>query len=196
MGSAKHRPIRILNHLALPARVQQQHSVRGCFKYAQVVGLLRRRNNKISSFHSANLCRRCGVLQNVFARIARKEGESKRVFASVGPFRDPSSSNSQSLQPLSFAASAPAEVADIIYEDDQFIAFRDSQPASQVHLLVVPKSGAVRDPTHLSTKHIEMLEAMVTVGRQLIREEARLTNNQQRTQRTQCHAHAAARAQH
>lgn len=75
------------------------------------------------------------------------------------------------------------EPAEVVFEDDQFIAFREkSSPASTLHLLIVPKVGAVRDATCLSTKHLDMLEAMVQIGRRLIREEAGLTENQQRSQ--------------
>ncbi|KAG5177050.1 HIT-like domain-containing protein [Tribonema minus] len=72
--------------------------------------------------------------------------------------------------------------AEVVFEDDQFIAFWDSHKASQTHFLIVPKDGAVRDASLLNAKHVDMLEAMIAVARQLIREEARLTNNQQRTQ--------------
>eukprot|EP01084_Bolivina_argentea_P292698 503270_1 len=73
-------------------------------------------------------------------------------------------------------------LADILYEDDAFMAFADHRPASQCHVLVIPKVGAVRSLHFLQPKHLDMLESMLAIAKQVIREEARLTANQQRTQ--------------
>lgn len=37
--------------------------------------------------------------------------------------------------------------ADIIYEDDQVLAFKDIAPAAPVHFLVIPKNTSARSMT-------------------------------------------------
>ncbi len=64
-------------------------------------------------------------------------------------------------------------LADILYEDDAFMAFADHRPASQCHVLVIPKVGAVRSLHFLQPKHLDMLESMLAIAKQVIREEAR-----------------------
>lgn len=66
-------------------------------------------------------------VQNVFARIVRKE-----------------------------------EPADVVYEDDTVLAFKDKHPASSCHVLIVPKRGAVRNVHFLTVEHVELLEHMVS----------------------------------
>lgn len=56
------------------------------------------------------------------------------------------------------------EPADIVYEDDTVIAFKDSHPVAPCHLLIVPKMGAVRNPNHLTVQHVDLLEHMVSTG--------------------------------
>ncbi len=63
--------------------------------------------------------------------------------------------------------------ADILYEDDAFMAFADHRPASQCHVLVIPKVGAIRSMHFLQPKHLDMLESMLAIAKQVIREEAR-----------------------
>ncbi len=63
--------------------------------------------------------------------------------------------------------------ADILYEDDAFMAFADHRPASQYHVLVIPKVGAVRSVHFLQPKHLDMLESMLVIAKQIIRAEAR-----------------------
>lgn len=52
------------------------------------------------------------------------------------------------------------EPADIVYEDDTVIAFKDIHPVAPCHLLIVPKVGAVRNPNHLNVQHVDLLEHM------------------------------------
>lgn len=54
------------------------------------------------------------------------------------------------------------EPADIVWEDDTVVAFKDAHPASTVHLLIVPKHAAVRNPNHLTVQHVDLLEHMVS----------------------------------
>lgn len=63
------------------------------------------------------------------------------------------------------------EPADVVWEDDDLIAFREKHPKSSFHVLIVPKKEAVRNPNFLQPKHLDMLEGMLVVARQLCREE-------------------------
>lgn len=56
------------------------------------------------------------------------------------------------------------EPADIVWEDDMVVAFKDKHPASTVHLLIVPKYSAVRSPAYLTVQHVDLLEHMVSYG--------------------------------
>ncbi|CAN0164519.1 unnamed protein product, partial [Discosporangium mesarthrocarpum] len=51
--------------------------------------------------------------------------------------------------------------ADILFEDDTIIAFKDTKPASTVHFLVCPKKNAVRNSVFLTADHVDLLEHMV-----------------------------------
>ncbi len=55
--------------------------------------------------------------------------------------------------------------ANILYEDDAFMAFTDIRPASQYHVLVIPKVGAVRSMHFLQPKHLDMLESMLAIAK-------------------------------
>ncbi len=63
--------------------------------------------------------------------------------------------------------------ANILYEDDAFMAFADHRPISQCHVLVIPKVAPVRNVHFLQPKHLDMLESMLAIAKQIIREEAR-----------------------
>ncbi|QJE00128.1 histidine triad nucleotide-binding protein [Massilia forsythiae] len=60
--------------------------------------------------------------------------------------------------------------ADVVYEDDQLLAFKDINPAAPVHLLVIPKQ-------HLETlsdctgEHAELLGKMLALAPQLATEQ-------------------------
>ncbi len=60
--------------------------------------------------------------------------------------------------------------ADIVYEDDRIIAFRDIAPQAPVHLLVVPKTSAYPDVASLAAGDPELLAAVVAVAKQLAAE--------------------------
>ena len=72
--------------------------------------------------------------------------------------------------PTIFAKIARGEIpADIIYQDDQVIAFRDIQPAAPVHILIVPRRviPTVNDVTEADEQLIgHMFTAAATVARQ------------------------------
>jgi len=61
--------------------------------------------------------------------------------------------------------------ADIVFEDDEIIAFRDIAPRAPVHLLVVPKS-AYLDVADLAGADPALLARVVTVAKQLASEHA------------------------
>lgn len=60
--------------------------------------------------------------------------------------------------------------ADIVYEDDEIMAFRDINPQAPVHILVVPKEP-VATVNDLEPGHAEMVGRLVLVARDLARAE-------------------------
>jgi histidine triad (HIT) family protein len=62
--------------------------------------------------------------------------------------------------------------ADIVYEDDRIIAFRDIAPKAPVHLLVVPITAAHRDVAELAAADPQLLADLVGVAKRLADEHA------------------------
>ncbi|TXK17170.1 histidine triad nucleotide-binding protein [Homoserinibacter sp. GY 40078] len=62
--------------------------------------------------------------------------------------------------------------ADIVFEDDRVIAFRDIAPKAPVHLLVVPKTAAYPDVASLADADPALLAHVVAVAKQLAGEHA------------------------
>lgn len=57
--------------------------------------------------------------------------------------------------------------ADIVYEDDRMIAFRDIAPQAPVHLLVVPKTADYPDVAALAAADPQLLAEIVAVAKKL-----------------------------
>ncbi len=57
--------------------------------------------------------------------------------------------------------------ADIVFESDRVIAFRDISPKAPVHLLVVPKTGEFRNVVELAAGDPDLLAELVAVADQL-----------------------------
>ncbi len=62
--------------------------------------------------------------------------------------------------------------ADIVFESDSIIAFRDIAPRAPIHLLVVPKTEAYANVTELASAEPALLAEMVSVAQDLAREHA------------------------
>ena len=60
--------------------------------------------------------------------------------------------------------------ADILYQDDEVIAFRDINPQAPVHLLIIPKSHIV-SLTELTESQLALMGRMVSVANQLAKRE-------------------------
>jgi len=60
--------------------------------------------------------------------------------------------------------------ADVVYEDDLVIAFRDIAPRAPVHLLVVPKTEAYQDVVGLAAGDPALLAHVVATARALAAE--------------------------
>ena len=60
--------------------------------------------------------------------------------------------------------------ADIVYEDDELLAFRDIQPQAPVHVLIIPKT---RIPTlnDLEAGHAELVGKMVLAAAKIAKDE-------------------------
>ncbi|MBX3068402.1 MAG: histidine triad nucleotide-binding protein [Cryobacterium sp.] len=57
--------------------------------------------------------------------------------------------------------------ADIVYENDAVIAFKDINPKAPVHLLVVPKNPAFRNVSELAAGDPTILAEVVRVAKEL-----------------------------
>ena len=60
--------------------------------------------------------------------------------------------------------------ADIVYESDDIIAFRDIAPKAPVHFLIVPKTPEFRDVVELADSDPDLLADIVSVARDLAAE--------------------------
>jgi histidine triad (HIT) family protein len=57
--------------------------------------------------------------------------------------------------------------ADIVYDDEHIIAFRDIAPKAPLHLLVVPKTEQYRDVVELAAGDPALLAELVAVANRL-----------------------------
>lgn len=72
-----------------------------------------------------------------------------------------------------FSAIIAREIpADIVFESDSLIAFRDIAPRAPIHLLVVPKTEAYANVVELAAADPALLAEMVSVAQDLAREHA------------------------
>lgn len=60
--------------------------------------------------------------------------------------------------------------ADIVYEDDAVLAFRDINPQAPTHILIVPREP-IPTVNDLETQHAELVGRLFLVARDLAREE-------------------------
>lgn len=101
-----------------------------------------------------------------------------------------------STSPSIFSRIVAREIpADIVFENDTLIAFRDIAPKAPVHLLVVPKTEAYANVTQLAAGDPALLSEVVAVAQQLATEhsngEYRLVfNTGESAGQTVFHAHA------
>ena len=59
--------------------------------------------------------------------------------------------------------------ADIVYEDDKFIAFKDINPSAPVHILVVPKKH-ISSIDHLKISDKELMGELILTVQKIARE--------------------------
>lgn len=57
--------------------------------------------------------------------------------------------------------------ADIVFENDRVIAFKDNAPKAPVHLLVVPKTQQYRDVVELAASDPALLAEMVATAQRI-----------------------------
>jgi histidine triad (HIT) family protein len=62
--------------------------------------------------------------------------------------------------------------ADVVYEDDRIIAFRDIAPKAPVHLLVVPKTAQYKNVAQLAAADPNLLAEVVATADKLAREQS------------------------
>lgn len=56
----------------------------------------------------------------------------------------------------------------ILYQNEEFVAFRDIRPAADHHYLVVTKQH-IKDPKHLKGDDLELLERLITTGETVLK---------------------------
>ncbi|MEE4361708.1 MAG: histidine triad nucleotide-binding protein [Pseudomonadales bacterium] len=61
--------------------------------------------------------------------------------------------------------------ADILYEDDQVIAFRDINPQAPVHLLIIPKNEEIPTLDDARPDHQPLLGHMLLTAQKLARDQ-------------------------
>lgn len=72
--------------------------------------------------------------------------------------------------------------SDIVYEDDQVVAFKDINPVAPIHILIIPKEH-ISDMTEIGEENVELIGAIhlaaVEIARQKGIDESgfRLVNN-------------------
>ena len=59
---------------------------------------------------------------------------------------------------------------DVVYEDDQVLAFRDINPAAPVHVLIIPKEH-VRDVSTLTASNAPLLSALFAAAKTVAEQE-------------------------
>lgn len=59
--------------------------------------------------------------------------------------------------------------AEILYDDDKLIAFKDIKPSAPVHYLIVPKEH-VQSIAHLEGNHREVLASLIYLAKDLAKE--------------------------
>ncbi len=76
-------------------------------------------------------------------------------------------------EPSIFTRIVSGEIpADIVFQNERIIAFRDIAPKAPVHLLVVPKTEAFATVTELAASDPELLAEMVSVAKDLAKQHA------------------------
>ncbi|XP_074640795.1 adenosine 5'-monophosphoramidase HINT3-like isoform X1 [Tubulanus polymorphus] len=64
----------------------------------------------------------------------------------------------------------------ILYEDDDVVVFKDHRPAAPHHYLSIPKQH-IRDANSLGPEHIDLVEHLVTAGKQVLQEQGGNVND-------------------
>jgi len=60
--------------------------------------------------------------------------------------------------------------ADIVYQDEELVAFRDIEPQAPVHLLIVPREH-IPSLAHLADSEMPLIARMAVVANRLARQE-------------------------
>lgn len=60
--------------------------------------------------------------------------------------------------------------ADIVYEDEKFIAFRDIHPKAPIHILIVPKKHII-SVDHIKPEDKELIGELILIAQKIAREQ-------------------------
>lgn len=96
------------------------------------------------------------------AAAAPSTGEVSGVAGTMASMSD---QQNPDAEPSVFSRIVSREIpADIVFENDRLIAFRDIQPQAPVHLLVVPKTSSYRDVVELAAGDPALLAELVSTA--------------------------------
>jgi histidine triad (HIT) family protein len=56
--------------------------------------------------------------------------------------------------------------SDIVYQDDDFVAFRDIHPQAPIHILIIPRVHIV-STSELADKHMELMGKMILTAKKI-----------------------------
>ena len=59
--------------------------------------------------------------------------------------------------------------ADIVYEDDRFVAFKDIEPKAPIHLLIIPKKH-IPSINHLTREDQELMGEMIMLAQKIAKD--------------------------
>ena len=65
------------------------------------------------------------------------------------------------------AGSASGPKTDFLFDDDDFVVFRDIRPATKHHYLIIPKQHR-KDSSSLTDIDVDFVERMVTIGKEVL----------------------------
>src|SRR5690625_7376274 len=130
---------------------------------------------KFCALIRARLSARCGLPRGRPRRPAARAAPGKRHSACCQQFAN--SVRKAKLQDDLFLKIINRELpADIVYEDDDILAFRDINPAAPVHVLVIPKRH-IATTNELAPDDAELVGRLVLTSQRIDRKSTRLNSS-------------------
>ncbi|WWD05465.1 hypothetical protein V865_003542 [Kwoniella europaea PYCC6329] len=88
------------------------------------------------------------------------------------PIQDPlissTTGGSKVVKGCIFCNSSKENGFNIVYEDNQLIAFHDRKPRAKIHLLIIPREHVVSSVKQLTKEHLPLLDSMRSLATSLV----------------------------